>query len=204
MRGSALGVSSPFLQDLSKYADLAELAARIGAGDCGAESALMVRWTPVMREIVRRHCRPGESQSEDLVQDIMCRLLARLRVGGIRDLRSLTRYFSKTAENACNAFYRKQGRRLQIFDPDARETSNVDPAEVTHQEQRNQLVREVVSGMVVPRDRELLKRHYLNGDSPERVCADLGIAREHFHRVHYRARTRIHAAMLRRGIFDSS
>lgn len=194
-------VSMPVSQSLSKHAELAALAARIGAGDRQAEVALMLRLAPSVREIVRGQCRAGESQIEDIVQDILCTLLAHLRARRVRDLQALNRYVRNMIRNACLAHYRQQIKRLPLLSDFARSTSDDDPAGAADQHQRCQMVREVLAELPIHRDREVLRRFYLENQACERVCADLGIARHHFNRVTYRARTRMLEAMWRRGVF---
>jgi hypothetical protein len=49
------------------------------------------------------------------------------------------------------------------------------------------------------RDRELLRRFYLNDESRDRICQDLELTSEHFNRVIFRARNRFRELLERRG-----
>lgn len=192
-------MSAPVLHDPAS-ATLAALAARIGAGDRDAEFELVRLYTPAVRESVRRHCRPCEPQVEDLVQDVLGALLLRLRGGAIDDLGALAHYLRIMIRNACTAYYRQHGRRLAMLRDAAGEPAECDPAGTAYRQQLRDLIRELLSAMPIQRDRELLRRYYIEGQACDRVCADLGIARHRFNRVAFRARMRLQEAAARRGI----
>jgi len=70
-------MSVSLLQD-SKTGE-ADLVARIAAGDKNAEREFVLRYQQGIRVIVRRHCRAGDGAAEDLAQDVLLRVLERLR-----------------------------------------------------------------------------------------------------------------------------
>lgn len=53
------------------------------------------------------------------------------------------------------------------------------------------LLLEVLDQLSIPRDRELLRRFYLQDEDKEAICSDLGLSAQHFDRVLYRARQRM-------------
>jgi RNA polymerase sigma-70 factor (ECF subfamily) len=188
------------LQSLDRDTHLAALAERIGAGDRAAESELIQHFARGARAVIRRHCRPGEPQVEDIFQDVMGTLLARLRVGAILDIRALPHYLRTMIRNACTGFYRQHGRRLVVVAEAERERVGDDPVAAAFRQQVRAMVHELLAELPVLRDRQLLSMVYIEGHPVDHVCAELGIARDHYHRVVHRARQRMRDAMLRRGV----
>ena len=54
--------------------------------------------------------------------------------------------------------------------------------------------------MTVPRDREILRRFYIDEEDKDSVCRQLGIEPEHFHRVVFRARERFRGLAEKAGL----
>lgn len=194
------GVSDASGADLAD--GLAHLAVRIRAGDRVAEHELGAHYTRAIRAIVRRHCRPGEPQVEDIAQDILADILKRLREGAIDDPRALPHYLQISIRNACTAWYKRE-QRLQPESEEAIDTDrHSDPVDLNQHRQRQHWIRALLDELPMRRDRELLRRFYLLEESRESVCAALGIDIHHFHRVVHRARERMRIAMNRHGIDD--
>ena len=177
--------------------DLVELARRIRAGEVRAESELVARYLPAARVITRRHCRTHESAVDDIVQDVLTELLARLRSGLIAEPRALPHYLRESIRNACTAHYRGLSR---LQGEAAIEMSVlIDPGEFHMRQERARLLRALVAELPVARDRDLLRRFYLLEQSRDEVCAALGIDEDHFRRVVHRAKQRLREALHRRG-----
>lgn len=181
---------------------LAQLAVRIRAGDRVAEHELGAHYTRAIRAIVRRHCRPGEPQVDDIAQDVLTDILKRLREGSIDDPRALPHYLQITIRNACTAWYKREQRLVHDDEEQIDTDRHSDPVDLNAHRQRKQLIRALLEELPTRRDRELLHRFYLLEESRETVCAALGIDVHHFHRVVHRARERMRIAMNRHGIDD--
>lgn len=176
--------------------DLRELAQRIHAGEVRAETELVARYLRAAHAIARRHCRPQESSVDDIVQDVLTEVLARLRRGAIADPRALPQYLQVSIRNACTAHYRRV-TRLHAVESLAGMGVPADPAELEMHQERARMLRVLVAELPVARDRELLRRFYLLEQSREEVCGALGIEEDHFRRVVHRARQRLREALNR-------
>ena len=178
------------------------LVARIAAGDRSAEAELVRRYQRGVVVLARRHCRAGDPIAEDLAQDVLTRVLERLRVGALRDAMSLAAYIQTAVVYATSAEYRSR-RPAADGDSAMIPDEQGSPAEQLHQRQLRTAVQTLLEDLPVERDRELLRRFYVREQSKEEVCAALGIDAAHFHRVVFRARERFRAVLERAGIQES-
>ena len=185
--------------------DYPELARRIGAGDRAAETELLQAIQPGVRALVRRHARPNDPIVDDIVQDALRQLIERLRASALDSPEALPAYVRGTVVLMVRAEYRRRGRRGEnnesaspedLPDPD-------EPSENTRREQLRAGVRTVLAELKVPRDREILRRYYLDEEDRDSVCAALAIDPEHFHRVLFRARERLRQRLTRAGLGES-
>jgi RNA polymerase sigma-70 factor (ECF subfamily) len=62
-----------------------------------------------------------------------------------------------------------------------------------------QKVRELIESLPTPRDREVVKRFYLDEETKEVICQDLGLSMLHFDKVVFRARQRLKTLLEARG-----
>jgi RNA polymerase sigma-70 factor (ECF subfamily) len=58
------------------------------------------------------------------------------------------------------------------------------------QKERAEIIRKVISEMKVQRDRDILFRYYILEEEKDKICEDLGITRNQFHRIIFRAHQR--------------
>jgi RNA polymerase sigma-70 factor (ECF subfamily) len=178
-----------------------DLVARISAGDRSAEREFVGAYARGVRALVRRHCRPNDPVVDDLAQDVLARVLQRLRAGAIRDSNALPAYVQTVVMYATSAEYR--ARRHTGSDEVLAETPALDnPLEQLRSDQLGRALRHALEQMPVPRDREILMRFYLDEQDKDDICRDLGIDASHFHRVVFRARERLRELLLRSGIED--
>jgi RNA polymerase sigma-70 factor, ECF subfamily len=192
-------MSSPVSPSPVLVPDLASLVERIRGGEREAETELMRTYARGVRAVVRHHCRPGESQIDDITQDVLAMLLARLRAGAIQDLQALPHYLRVAIRNACAAHYRKQTNWTQDAAGES-PSSTGDPEASAQRQQLRQVVRTLIAELPVERDREVLRRFYLQDHDRDQVCRALGIDEAHFHRVVFRARQRLREAFARIGV----
>src|SRR5688500_8552931 len=166
-----------------------DVVARIAAVDRAAEAHFVSSYLRGVRALVRRRCRPGDPAVEDLVQDVLSRVLERLRAGAIRDAAALPAYVQATIAYATNAEYRmrRPAEGIEAIE-DLPATDN--PADQLDSSRRASLLRNLLAQLPVPRDREILVRFYLEEQDKDEVCRSLGIEASHFHRVVFRARER--------------
>lgn len=182
------------------------LVAAIATGDPRAESEFVASFGPGVRALVRRHARPREPAIDDLSQEVLRQVLEALRRGDLRDAAALPTYVRSTVVNAVRAEYRRRERRDHDSAPDVLDhiPAADDPAAATQRVQLARAVRELLAELPVERDRQLLRRFYLDEDDANTVCADLGIEASHFRRVAHRARERLRELLLRAGLGEAS
>lgn len=170
--------------------DPGDLVARIAAGDRAAEAHFIATYLRGVRALVRRRCRPNDPSVEDLVQDVLSRVLERLRAGAIRDAAALPAYVQAAIAYATNAEYRTR-RPAEGIEAIADLPASDNPAEQLDSSRRAAILRNLLALLPVPRDREILVRFYLEEQDKDEVCRSLGIETSHFHRVVFRARERL-------------
>lgn len=180
----------------------ADLVARIAAGDRRAEQEFVRSYERGVRALVRRHCRPNDPIVDDLAQDVLARVLERLRAGAIREPAALPAYVQATIVYATSAEYRSR----RVTEPAAlidELPSDDNPSERASSNQLAGLLRSLLAQLPVARDREILVRFYLEEQDKDEVCRGLGIDASHFHRVVFRARERFRALLDGAGIGET-
>lgn len=128
--------------------------------------------------------------ADDLGHEALLLLLVRLRRGAIRDPSRLAGFLYRTACNLVIIHRRRAARdqRVELFD-------RADPAAsplaaAVHSEER-QLLQRSIAALVCARDREILRRFYLDEEEKSAVQASLALSSAHFDRVLHRARERL-------------
>jgi len=71
------------------------------------------------------------------------------------------------------------------------------------QDSRLDEVRSIIESLPTLRDREIVKRFYLDEDEKDAICRDLGLSPLHFDKVIFRARQRMRALLEARGFRKS-
>jgi RNA polymerase sigma-70 factor, ECF subfamily len=165
------------------------LISQIAQGDRQAEAEFVRLYERGVRVLVRRHCRPGDPVVDDLVQDVLSGVLERLRAGAIHDPVALPAYVQSAVVYATSAEYRR--RRPTQTDAAVEQMADSEtPGTQLDASQLAGFLRNVLAGMPVARDREILRRFYLEEEDKDSVCRALAIDPGHFHRVMFRARER--------------
>jgi RNA polymerase sigma-70 factor (ECF subfamily) len=182
--------------------DETDFVARVAAGDKNAEREFIVHYQQGIRVLVRRYCRSDDVAVEDLAQDVLLRVLERLRAGAIRDSAALPAYIQATIVHATSAEYRNR-RPTEPAESIEHIAAVGSPPEQFSGAQLRQTLYTLLTELPVARDRELLKRFYLDEEDKEDVCRQLGIDDAHFHRVVFRARERFRALLDRTGMKEA-
>lgn len=172
---------------------LEALALRIMAGDRAAEGEFvkLTRFALWMI-LVKRGC--GRDQAEDLTQEALMVAISRLRAGEIDDPSRINGYLLRTALYLQRGAQRRLSEARTVYDAenlDLFADGKADPLAEIDASQRQQLLRKALEWLRQPRDREVLRRHYLLEQDKREVCAELGLSLEHFDRVLHRARQRL-------------
>jgi RNA polymerase sigma-70 factor (ECF subfamily) len=176
------------------------LISRIAQGDRQAEAEFVRQYERGVRVLVRRHCRPGDPVVDDLVQDVLSGVLERLRAGAIHDPVALPAYVQSAVVYATSAEYRRR-RPTQTDAVVEQIADNETPGTRLDATQLAGFLRDVLAGMPVARDREILRRFYLEEEDKDSVCRALAIDPGHFHRVMFRARERFRLLVEQAGVW---
>lgn len=180
-----------------------ELAERILRGDPRAEAILMAKFEPGLLMMLRRLTRGDVALAQDICQDTLVVLLRRLRTTALDDPERVAAFAAQIARNLAIAAHRKFLRRRTR--PSDEHTARVeDPAEGPtrrlERETTASAVAEILAELSTERDRDVLRRFYLEEEDRERICADLGLTESHFNQVVFRARRRMREILERRGV----
>jgi len=176
-----------------------DLVARIAAGERDAEREFVRSYERGVRALVRRHCRPNDPIVDDIAQDVLARVLQRLRAGAIREAAALPAYVQSTIVYATSAEYRS--RRAAGTTAELDELASDDnPHERASTSQQATMLRALLAQLPVARDREILSLFYLDEEDKDDICRRLGIDASHFHRVVFRARERFRHLLDEAGI----
>ena len=182
--------------------DATDLVARIAAGDRAAEAEFVRTFERGVRALVRRRCRPGDPIADDLAQEVLARVLERLRVGAIRDAAALPAYVQATIVYTTSAEYRSRRPTESAAIIDDMPSSD-NPVDQLASGQLAILLRTLLEQLPVARDREILVRFYLDEQDKDEVCRHLGIDASHFHRVVFRARERFRQLLDQAGVKEA-
>src|SRR5215468_63683 len=175
------------------------LISRIASGDRLAEAEFVRQFERGVRVLVRRHCRPADPVVDDLVQDVLSGVLERLRAGAIHDPAALPAYVQSAVVYATSAEYRRR-RPTQPETAIEQLADSESPGAWLDAAQLARMLRALLAEMPVPRDREILRRFYLEEEDKDSVCRALAIDPGHFHRVMFRARERFRALIEEAGL----
>lgn len=169
----------------------AELAARIAAGDRAAEEELARRYIGPLTTQLGRLTR-GDGSAADLAQDALLIAILRLRQRPLNDPEGVGGYVRGIALHLLMNERRKRARRRTDGSVDARVPDNApDALSSLLTRERRQLIGQSIARLPAQRDRDLLRRFYVEEEPKESIAADFGLTPLHFHRVLFRARERL-------------
>lgn len=175
--------------DSTSEGDEARLVERIRSGDQDAEGDLYRRYQRGIFIFLRRKGIP-EDTAEDILQDAITIVIQAIKAGKLRDPSRLSGFVLGVVKHLLLTYHRKQSRVVQVTE--AHERIPVPPTQynVLERKQDAQNVRRVIQELKSQRDRQVLIRYYLEDESKEKICQDLGISSTHFSSVLYRAHKR--------------
>jgi RNA polymerase sigma-70 factor (ECF subfamily) len=161
---------------------------RIVDGDRTAEAELVARYARGIRLIISR-ASSDRSAIDDLCQDTFRITLEKVRRGEVRDPDRLSGFICSVARNLVVDHFRRAARTADAAIPDTPDPAP-DPLDRLLARERAKSARAVLDELGSERDRQILLRFYVAGDSKEDICADFGLSSLHFNRVLFRARER--------------
>lgn len=181
------------------------LASRVSAGEPTAEGELIKHYERGVQLILMRATGDREL-ARDLCQDTFVIVLKRLRTGPLDDPARLAAFIAQTARNLAIAHRRRDSRRRTQADSDLiGEAADDAPSreQVSENESSAGAVRRLLQAMKSARDRAAIVRYYLDEESKESICADLGLTELQFNLVLFRARDRLRDLLERSGFAKS-
>lgn len=169
------------------------LVERIKAGDKDAEEALVKNYWRQLYFILYKRSNDPELAS-DIAQDGFMVVLRKARAGEIENPHALGAFIRQVGVNLLNAHYQQKSRRKTDTDEDMLSTvadQNPDVLRQLSADQLVELVRQVIEELPTERDRDLLYRVFIYGESKPQICDALALTPAHFDRVLHRARSRL-------------
>ncbi len=138
---------------------------------------------------------PTRETAEDLVQETFLRVLTTLRSDGLRSASSLGAFVDGVCNRVLLEYYRAGSRTVGLAEDatgPSDERSNPEEAFVTGQSQKQ--VETILSGLR-PKDRDLLRKLFLEEEDKDQICREFGVDREYLRVLLHRARNRFRSLM---------
>jgi RNA polymerase sigma factor (sigma-70 family) len=195
---TATGVERP-LTGASAHHDYGRLVSRIIDGDTDAETELVDLFRDPVLHIIRFNA-SNSSMVEDLSQDTFLTVIRKIRNGDVQQPESLGAFIANVARYHTIEQMRKMRRRAINEDlEEAEQLPDPAPSRLEQLQRSEQLdeVRDLIE-LLIPRYRILLLRFYINEESKDVICADLGLTSAQFDGVLHRARKSCKALYLKR------
>jgi RNA polymerase sigma-70 factor (ECF subfamily) len=138
---------------------------------------------------------------EDARQETFLRVITYFRAGKTLDNpASLPGFVLSVCNNVCHEVLRSHTRHQQMpeEEPDPPDSA-MNPEQNVVTEERKQIVTKILSDLS-SRDRQLLRRVFLDEADKDEVCDELGVNREYLRVLVHRAKIRLKAAMAGTGV----
>lgn len=182
---------------------MAQLVARIMAGEKQAEDELVETFTQSVSLVLRRNAR-NPTDMDDLFQDTFMIALDKIRNGKVHQPERLGGYMMNIARFTAVDFYRRQERYKpqgdQMVDGEAAENPL---AEMITREKCTHL-RNIIPTLKSSRDRTILQRFYIAEEDKQVICDDMGISFKNFNQIIHRAKRKLKELLLRDDHFHYS
>lgn len=146
----------------------------------------------------------NDQLADDLINQAVATALEHLRAGRVSQPSQIAGYIFRVAMNHLRNHRRKAGERHdQRGNPEELDSLKAEDGEEDTESHILRQVRSVVEELPTARDREVVKRFYLDEQDKERICGDLGLAPLHFDKVIFRARRRMKEQLEAKGFKKS-
>lgn len=142
------------------------------------------------------------SVAAEMLNEAVATAITHMRVGRIAEPDRLAGYVYRVAMNLYRNYRREFDNRaeLRAGPDDIQDVAAVscgcedalEPAIVNE-------IRSIIASLPTPRDREIVKRFYMNEENKEDICQALGLSPLHFDRVIFRARQRLRGLLEAKG-----
>ncbi|MEM9388478.1 MAG: sigma-70 family RNA polymerase sigma factor [Pseudomonadota bacterium] len=174
--------------------DHATLVAAVAAGSRRAESEIYRRYNSSMQNSLRRYAN-NPMDGEDWLSASWVVALTKLRAGALRQPEALPGFLCGVARRVAAGELRRCWNHALRLPNEELETLALedDTSSVAAARELVEISERLVEDMPVPRDRELLRRCYLQDEDRESVAADLDLEATAFSKTLHRARKRLWA-----------
>lgn len=166
--------------------------------------AAVYRDFPGLRALIMRRVRDPDVAA-DILQDAAVTTLEKLRRGEIAHPENVGGFLYRVALNHLRNHRRKDRTGVSSAEEleDLRGPDEDPDWERVGRPQWAAAVRRLLEQMPAPRDREVLRRFYLNDEDKEQICTALNLSAEHFNRVIFRARNRFRELLEHKGLWKA-
>ncbi|GAB2686962.1 RNA polymerase sigma factor [Aliiglaciecola aliphaticivorans] len=169
------------------------LVDRIASGETRAEQQLVNKYWKSLFFILKKQSDDDEL-ANDIAQDTFLIVIDSIRNGKIENSSALGAYIRQTGINLLIAHFRKESRRKTEFS-DSIDLEYPDPSQSLinslHSEKLLEIVQQIINELPAQRDRDMLYRYFVYGQTKKVICNEFDLSPEHFDRVLYRARNRL-------------
>lgn len=144
------------------------------------------------------------SVAAEMLNEAVATAIVHARQGRVAQPERLAGYVFRVALNLYRNYRREFANRAELRA--AGDAIQQLHGEAADDELDSRIVREVrgiVASLPTARDREIVKRFYLDEEDKEQICQSLGLAPLHFDKVIFRARQRLRALLEARGFSKS-
>lgn len=169
----------------------AHLIARIRAGDASAMEQLYRTLLPGLRWLVLRSL--GPQDTDDVVSETFCTALRMIKNGAVREPEHLLGYVRGIARiqimNCIQSRMLSRERQSELDLEGIGPDSHPSPEELAEASESRAVAYSALRGLP-ERQRDVLVRFYLDHQSPEEICRDLGLTATQFRLLKSRAKKR--------------
>lgn len=166
-----------------------------------AIAALITKQYPGLLSLLRRKLR-DDQLARDALNNALVTSLEHVRAGRVANPSLIAGYVFQVAMNQVRNLRRKMDERTGgRADPETIESlpdSRAETYEAFDSAMAARL-RSMVESLPAIRDREVIKRFYLDEEEKESICRDLGLSALHFDKVIFRARQRMRTLLEEQG-----
>jgi RNA polymerase sigma-70 factor (ECF subfamily) len=194
-------VEAPQGESAAPDGDALLLMAIAEGADLGGELYSRYR-RPLLQVFLQR--RVDRDAAQELLQLTFLQAIRKIRLQGLEDPTNLGGFLYRTATRLAQAYWRgeivsdePEGDALELGalrDEALCLEERIDPGILS------KCVRELMRHLSAARDREVLRRFYLNEESQQDICASLELSELQFNQVLWRARQRFGEILRRHGL----
>ncbi len=139
-------------------------------------------------------------RAADLLNDAVVIALEHMRSGRLAGSERIAGYVFRVTMNLLRNHQRNMDNRLDLrATPDSLPSLSTTGDIDLDQQRIKQLVRVVIESLDSARDREIVRRYYLDEEQKEHICALLGVTPLNFDKIVFRARQRLRASLESKG-----